>query len=226
MISLLNQLYSSINATNPLSLEQIQIQDPSLYEELRKNAIESVSQLLMNTRSTTVSSSRNGAPRTNNGTRAVVNTVGQKRGQTSSSLAPNKRTDTGRSRSAPAPPSLVIPGNTSGLQSSSGTSSLDQPAGQCVKGYICEKEVVVDVDRTKYLTNNLMSLCSYDDLSVLTPNIRNMLLQFIPRMQNYLDNVMKPPPLPRFLNGKSTNLFIHNAFIIIQILHICRTIAT
>lgn len=215
MISLLNKLYSSMNITNPLSLEQIEIQDPNLFEQLRQTARENVSSLL---------NSRNTASSSN----AEMQMSSRKR--TAQDQPPNPRNRRGgrsnTERGAPAPPSLVIPSDThSSIQQSSSSAHnnsshvtnnpaiVHQPSGQLVKGYVCEKEVFIDVNRAKYLTNSITDLYHNDHLNIINPNLKQLFQDMIPRMNSYLANIMTPPPLPRFLNGNGfvlTNLMLYD----------------
>jgi hypothetical protein len=211
MIALLNQLYSTMNVTNPLSLEQIKIQDPNLFEQLRKTATESVSRLLRNSRNSTPSGM--GAPN---------HVSGLKRSAPEQAINPTKRGGRSRPQSdmlqrAPVAPSLVIPSHPPATQPSHGISSkglihqsnVAQSSGQLVKGYLCEKEVYVDVERTKYLTNNINHICNHDHMNVITPNLKKLFQELIPRMQSYLVNVMTPPPLPLFLHGKNMLVLLY-----------------
>lgn len=188
MIAILNELYSTMNVSNPLTLEDIQRTNPQLFNQIRQEAEVKAREML---------SSRSAVPQS--APRQMGTVSGGKRpvgtAFPSANIETRARTDY-HSRMQPEMGSRGMPHATIPPQQHIAVSS----SGTFVNGYVWEQPVLIDIDRAKDLTNSLENKAA--TCADVSPVVCGYLRTLLPRMQRYLGDVMAPPPLPGVLNGE------------------------
>ena len=222
MNNILQQMYIDMNVSNPLSLDQIAIANPTLYAQLRSQAEANFQAVIGNNANPqqiiqpppSSSSNYNNNARKRPGdfqqTSQPARSSNRQPGRSGQSTRSNhsgSNTSTSHStiRSSslpPAPPTLTIPiapPTTTSMKTNSVT--LPPAPKNAVHGFVSEASVVIDVDRVKLVTdsltnyNNNPSSIPFPDSDKLV-QLSGSLLQ---RLEDYVDSIKVPPKLPQAL---------------------------
>lgn len=201
MIAILNELYSTMDVANPLTLDEIQRTNPQLFNQIRQEA-EVKAREMLSSRSSLGSTSA--LPQQY----PMKNVSGGKRPL--GAAFPVSNAPDARSRSEHSFRPHV---NGRDVADRDLRGSMPRPAhraealqvpssGIFVNGYVWEQPVLIDVERARELTSSMEKrAATMSGPADVTPAAWGHLRTLLPRVHSYLADVMTPPLLPGFLNG-------------------------